>query len=196
MYFTSDTHFNHKNVIGYCNRPYANTFEMDKALIQNWNNTVKKDNEHVYVLGDFAMCGTKYMKEILSQLKGHKILVKGNHDKDAATMFEMGFDKVVENELISMGNQKVLLSHFPYHPIKQHNTWNDKVVLHQMDDHVDNRYLHKRILDDGKTILLHGHVHQAWKTKGERMINVGVDVWDYKPVNHEQLIALINKGLK
>lgn len=190
MYFTSDPHFGHRNVIDYCKRPYANTKEMDQALIENWNATVKKDKEYVYVLGDFAFAGKEYTKEILSKLKGYKILVKGNHDKDAKTMLELGFDRVVENDRIKVGNHNVLVSHFPYHPVRQHVTFNGKVVYQGLDAGVDNRYLHKRILDDGKTWLLHGHVHTAWKVK-DRMINVGVDQWDMKPVNHERLLAII-----
>lgn len=190
MYFTSDTHFNHVNVINYCKRPYANTKEMDQALIENWNATVKKDKEYVYVLGDFAFAGKEYTKQILSQLKGYKILVKGNHDKDAKTMLELGFDRVIENDRIKVGSHNVLVSHFPYHPVTQHVTFNGKVVYQGLSAGVDNRYLHKRILDDGKTWLLHGHVHTAWKTKG-RMINVGVDQWNMKPVNHEILAEII-----
>lgn len=190
MYFTSDLHFNHKNVINYCKRPYADTKEMDKSLIENWNNTVKKDNELVYVLGDFAFCGKQYMTAILSQLRGKKILVKGNHDPKAHVMLECGFDEVIENDRIKIGNHSVLVSHFPYHPVTQHFVMGDR-IQQSIDKEVDDRYLHKRILDDGKTWLLHGHVHTAWKVNG-RMINVGVDQWNMKPVGHERLLEIIN----
>ena len=188
IWFTSDTHFNHANVIGYCKRPYANTTEMDKALIENWNSCVKK-NEHIYVLGDFAMCSNEYRKAILSQLKGYKILVKGNHDKDTKIMLEVGFDKVIENDRIKIGNTHLLVSHFPYHPVTQHITLGKKIIQ-KIEPDVDTRYLHKRILNDGKTWLLHGHVHTAWKVKGN-MINVGVDQWNMKPVGHERLLDII-----
>lgn len=192
IWFTSDPHFAHRNVIQYCNRPWENTKLMDESLIENWNKCVRK-KDHIYVLGDFAFAGKEYTKSILSRLNGFKILVKGNHDKDAKTMLELGFDKVVENERVRIGNVDVLLSHFPYHPVKQHITFGNKIIYHGIDDNVDNRYLHKRILDDGKTWLLHGHVHQAWKVR-ERMINVGVDVWNYKPVGHERLLEIITGG--
>lgn len=161
---------------------------MDKALIENWNATVKK-NEHIYVLGDFAMCSNEYRKAILSQLKGYKILVKGNHDKDTKVMLEVGFDKVIENDRIKIGNHHVLVSHFPYHPVTQHVTLGNKIIQ-KIEKDVDTRYLHKRILNDGKTWLLHGHVHTAWKVKGN-MINVGVDQWNMKPVGHERLLDII-----
>lgn len=192
IWFTSDTHFGHQKVIDYCKRPFQDVKLMEEALIENWNKRVKK-NEQVYVLGDFAFTGREKMKEILSKLKGQKILVKGNHDKDARSMLEAGFQKVVENERIKIGNTSVLLSHFPYHPVTQHITYGDKVLYHGIDKNVDNRYLHKRIIDDGKTWLIHGHVHQHWKVR-ERMINVGVDVWDYSPVGHERLLEIINGG--
>ena len=165
---------------------------MKEALINNWNTCVKK-NEHIYVLGDFSFGDKEYTRQVLSRLNGYKILCKGNHDRDTESMLELGFDKVVENERIRIGHTDVLISHFPYHPVTQHNTWQGRVVLHKMDDGVDGRYLHKRILDDGNTWLLHGHVHTAWKIK-ERMINVGVDVWDWKPVSHERLLEIIKGG--
>ena len=91
IYVTSDTHFNHKNIIEYCNRPYSSVEEMNKAIIDNWNSVVK-DEDTVYVLGDFCLGGKEAIKELCSQLKGHKILIKGNHDHGTNTTYkEAGF---------------------------------------------------------------------------------------------------------
>ncbi|MBX4152323.1 hypothetical protein [Paenibacillus lautus] len=57
VYYTSDTHFCHKNILHYENRPYQDTEEMDAALIEKWNNVVSK-NDTVYHLGDFVFGGT------------------------------------------------------------------------------------------------------------------------------------------
>lgn len=54
-YFTADTHFFHKNIIRYCDRPFESITKMNNVMINNWNNTVGK-NDTVYALGDFAMC--------------------------------------------------------------------------------------------------------------------------------------------
>lgn len=52
-YYISDTHFGHKNVIRYDNRPFDSIEEMDEAMIQLWNETVN-DADAVYILGDFS----------------------------------------------------------------------------------------------------------------------------------------------
>ena len=72
IYFISDTHFNHKNIIKYCNRPFKDVEEMNKVLIENWNNTVTDFNT-IFHLGDVALTNESEMKEIISKLKGKKI---------------------------------------------------------------------------------------------------------------------------
>ncbi len=65
---------------------------------------------------------------------------------------------------IRLGKKSVQLSHFPF-----------------QGNNVDPRYPEKHPIDTGG-YLLHGHVHQHWKHQG-RMLNVGVDVWDFYPVS-------------
>ena len=69
IFFISDTHFGHTNIIKYCNRPFNNTDEMDTALIKNWNAKVPKDGI-VYHLGDFAWGSINYWEKIREQLNG------------------------------------------------------------------------------------------------------------------------------
>ena len=79
LFFTSDSHFNHENIIRFCKRPFKDTKEMDEALINNWNNVVGQDDT-VFHLGDFAFGGSELWNGVLNQLNGHKILIVGNHD--------------------------------------------------------------------------------------------------------------------
>lgn len=54
IYFTSDHHFWHENIISYCKRPFASVEEMNEKMVQYWNDVVK-DKDEVYYLGDFSM---------------------------------------------------------------------------------------------------------------------------------------------
>ena len=40
VYYISDLHFGHANIIKLCNRPFSDVNEMNEALIANWNNKV------------------------------------------------------------------------------------------------------------------------------------------------------------
>ena len=113
VYFTADTHFGHSTLIGYDERPYKTSDEMDEFLIQNWNETVRKQ-DRVYHLGDFSWRGSAFTKEILKQLNGQIHLVKGNHDK-------------LNKELLSMlEGQKIYLCHYALRTWvgKERGVWN------------------------------------------------------------------------
>lgn len=78
IWFTSDTHFGHENIIYYAGRPFEDTDDMDEAMIENWNQSVKPQ-DLVYHLGDFSMTATRG-KEVRKLLNGTIRLVVGNHD--------------------------------------------------------------------------------------------------------------------
>lgn len=82
IYFTSDTHFWHKNIIrpDYSNRPYNSIEEMNESFIDNWNKTVS-NTDTIYHLGDVSFGNRESTGAILKRLNGKKILIKGNHDK-------------------------------------------------------------------------------------------------------------------
>ena len=73
IYFTSDTHFGHANIIKYCKRPFANVDEMNIALVAAWNAKVKPEDT-VYHLGDV----TFKRLDMVPLLNGTKILIRGN----------------------------------------------------------------------------------------------------------------------
>lgn len=79
IFFTSDLHFNHTNIIKYENRPFKNKEEMNKQLIANWNAKVGKDDE-IYIMGDIAFGNPEEIVPILKQLNGKKYMIRGNHD--------------------------------------------------------------------------------------------------------------------
>lgn len=125
-YFISDTHFNHKNIIRYCDRPFEDVKEMNETMITYWNKTVKP-NDTVYHLGDFSLCNKSSSELIARKLNGKKILIRGNHDKRSDKWFlDIGFNKVCKK--LRIGNY--LLSH---RPIK-----NLKVGLINIHGHIHN----------------------------------------------------------
>ena len=125
VFFTSDTHFNHKNIIRYCNRPWNggkdtdgqlivsddNVKEMNEAIIAAWNKVVPP-NALVWHLGDFALGDRSKIPEIVARLNGRINLVLGNHDhKDVKRFLDAGFNRVYDHPVLI--NKFVVLTHEP-----------------------------------------------------------------------------------
>ena len=180
-FWTSDLHFGHANIICYCHRPFTDVEHMDEALIDRWNETVAADDE-VWVLGDFALGTIAETLPLAHRLHGRKVLVAGNHDRCWAgaggrsgrwvqTYLDAGFAEVMQGWVpVRVGPYDALACHLPY----------------EGDSHDDDRFVSQRPTDHGQ-LLLHGHVHEQWRIRGHQ-INVGVDVWDYRPVSDETIL--------
>ena len=195
-WYTSDPHYGHENVIKYCNRPFRSIGQMDRVFINNWNELVKPTDK-IAVIGDFSL-SMKPVLDVTPQLNGEKYLFVGNHDKCWPRKPVM-WEKVVEYKAagwhevyieaintITLNGKRVQIhmAHLPYKPGEAELAAAEGYEL---------RYLDQRPEDEGK-ILLHGHVHQHWKLKG-RMLNVGVDVWDYKPASKVQIEEILRDTL-
>ena len=118
-YYISDLHISHKNAISFDNRPYNNVYEMDEDIIRRWNSVVK-DEDTVYVLGDMFWCKIPEAIAILNRLKGKKILIKGNHDRVHDKTFREKFEKITEYLEIEDNGRKVVLCHYPIVCFKNH----------------------------------------------------------------------------
>ena len=182
-WFTADLHLGQPNIIRHCGRPYWAVAQMDADLVRRWNRIVA-DDDTVWVLGDV---GAMAALPLVRFLRGTKHLISGNHDHcwpgngllaDAARVMYLavGFATIRTGAEIDLGGERVALSHFPY----------------VGDSHGADRFVAWRPPDDGGWIV-HGHVHNAWRHRG-RMINAGVDVWDYAPVAAETVLELIRAG--
>ena len=79
VFFTSDTHLYHGNIIRFCNRPFKDVDMMNETIISNWNNTVGQD-DIVFHLGDFCLGGSAEWTKMLDRLNGRIYLIMGNHD--------------------------------------------------------------------------------------------------------------------
>ena len=77
IFFISDPHFNHGNIIKFCARPWETKEEMTEAMINNWNSVVGPD-DIVFCLGDFMWASS--WNTTLERLNGHIHLIWGNHE--------------------------------------------------------------------------------------------------------------------
>lgn len=188
VWFTADLHLGHENIIRYCDRPFRDADEMNMELVRRWNEVVAP-TDTVYVLGDFALGDIARTLAITTILMGRKVLVAGNHDRCwernpgyptqpwVDEYLRVGFAEVLQGTIrLDVGGTSVQACHFPF----------------VGDSHDGDRFDSHRPVDDGGW-LLHGHVHEKWQRR-DRMINVGVDVWDFTPVSEAQLAELIESA--
>lgn len=163
-YVYGDPHFYHKQIITYCKRPFTSVEKMNRTLINNYNQIVKKD-DIVYILGDLMIENDpQRMQVIASKLNGQKCLILGNHDKIKVWDYvNAGFASVHTALRI---RENVYLSHDPA----------VKVAL------------------PDEAILIHSHIHTLWKViKDKKLINGGVDMWGFKPVLVDECLKLLEE---
>ena len=182
-WWTSDLHFGHRNIVQLCDRPFADSDEMDAALVDRWNDHVSGDDE-VWVVGDWSLCRITYALEIVAALNGKITIIAGNHDpfwaghskgvaRATERFLEAGIARIEQGPVsTTIGGVPVTVSHFPY---RDHNP-----TGRYPEQHPEVR----------SAPLIHGHVHELWKTAGWQ-INVGVDVWDFCPVPEPTVAAFV-----
>lgn len=137
-WFISDTHFSHNNIIKYTGRPFETVEEMNRCLINNWNDSIGKDDQ-VFFLGDFGLGDIDHLQTICSQLNGKKICIRGNHDKNADWMMRLGFQIVLESAFIKIGKHIVELIHIPSNPAPSHFQLHGHVHNKRPDKVIDNQ---------------------------------------------------------
>lgn len=164
-FLISDSHFNHSNIIKYCDRPFKDVEEMNKGMIEKWNSVVSKD-DIVYHLGDFAFGKRSFIESIVQQLNGRIYLVLGNHDSHSIKGYmECGFEKVYDKPIIY--NDYFILSHQPIE-------WLDQ---------------------NGVFANIYGHIHNdpryQWITA--RSFNVSAEVLNFMPIEFDKVVEMMKQ---
>lgn len=199
IWFSADAHFDHCNIILYTGRPFytmkdvhgSGTHEiglksgewvenlmwasdeskircckwMNDSLVDNWNSIVSPEDV-VYHLGDFCFKRENTFQRFTEKLNGTIVHIQGNHD------YNNGVKTYITKAVMEFGGKVVLAQHHPPSMPSEVPEWCDFVLC--------------------------GHVHQYWKHMflngcDVPIINVGVDVWDYKPVSTESILKLYDK---
>ena len=166
VWVTSDLHLSHDREFVWKVRGFNNVYEMNRAIIENWNNVVAPDDD-VYVLGDLCLGGEQSLevnRKMLASLKGNIHIVRGNHDSDARISMYDGLWNVVEIEnaiYLKYKGYTFYMSHYP-----------------TMTANLEKETLKACLIN------LYGHTHQKSNFYNDipYMYHVGVDSHDCRPV--------------
>ena len=183
-FYISDLHFGHANIVKFDGRPFFTIDEMDQKLISNWNETVSPDDT-VYILGDFCWLKEARWIEILDQLKGHKVLVLGNHDlQNPSKELWSKFEDISDYKEIDDVGRKVIMSHYPIMCYK--NSYNRNVYMLYGHVHMTKEYEHVKQW----TEQLRAAHTRPWDNLGQ-LYNVGcmLPYMDYRPRTLDEIIS-------
>jgi calcineurin-like phosphoesterase family protein len=170
VFFTSDTHFGHKNIIKYCNRPFNDVEEMNETLIENWNNKVGS-GDWVFHLGDFCFISDREIqRKLINRLNGKIFIVLGNHDKKLDVTLFRGSEKssLFEVDFLIDGiKTRFVLCHYAM------RVWNKSHV---------------------GSIHLYGHSHGSLPDDpNARSMDIGTDCHNYAPISIEDVMNIMAK---
>lgn len=182
IWFTSDHHFFHANILRYCAstrvmnsriQPIQNIEEMHESLIENWNAKIQP-NDDVYVLGDFSFGKTEETKALMDRLNGCLHLVRGNHDHkricglDRWEWVKDYHELKVPDEEMDL-DQVIVMFHYPI------ESWNKR---------------------HHGSFMLHGHCHGTLKSADHMArLDVGVDCHNLYPISYEEVKFLMTKKI-
>jgi calcineurin-like phosphoesterase family protein len=170
LFFTSDHHFGHANIIRFCNRPFESVEEMDEVLIQRWNEKVQPD-DLVYHLGDFGLTSKEHLASILDRLNGTIHLIAGNHEGSAMQhrrrfqWIKDFYELKVKDPEKENGVQRIILFHYAM------RTWRG---ARRGNWH------------------LYGHSHGNLPDLEDQLsFDIGVDCHDFYPLSYEEVKAIM-----
>lgn len=112
IWFISDHHFNHKNIIKFSERPFRDLHHMENMLVEQHNDMVKEDDIAI-IVGDFGFCGTTEGKRILERMNGYIILILGNHDVYHNKFKDFGYKEVYICLPLLYNDIQMIISHYP-----------------------------------------------------------------------------------
>jgi calcineurin-like phosphoesterase family protein len=189
IWFTSDTHFNHKNIVRgtsswgtlgegshQSTRDFDTLEEHNQTLIDNFNQLIKPGDEW-YHLGDVAFGGHENIKVFMDAINCKNVhLIFGNHDqhiepvdspyrklfKSCRQRFELSL-RVGTETSGKFGKTRIFMSHYA------HRVWNQS---------------------HHGTIHLYGHSHGTLSGIGKSM-DVGVDTNNLYPYHLDEILDIM-----
>lgn len=164
IWFSSDYHIGHKNIIEHAKRPFDNIEEMAETIVARHNEVVKK-GDIIYLVGDTfwqRTVGFEQAGKFLRRLNGTRWLMEGNHDDELVYQLVPHAKQMHE---VKWDGHKIVACHYPM------LSWPGSF--------------------HGSTTV-HGHTHQKHQLTlpPKKIIHIGVDSWDFRPVSAEQIVVL------
>ena len=172
-YFTSDYHLGHENIIKYCMRPFEDVSEMNETIIKNHNARVKPEDV-VFFAGDFCFRnspGGKKGEGTILKAVDYIRRLNGNF-----VFIKGNHDRnnslktIIEKVIVNYGKNRICIVHNPIHADANYN------------------------------INLVGHIHEKWECRRlsdtSIMVNIGIDVWGFKPITFEEITKRYKQWLK
>ena len=159
IYFTSDWHLSHINIMKYSNRPFSSVEEMNDTIISNFYDTVKP-GATIYFLGDFSfdrVITENFFTKLPKNIHFH--FISGNHHKKTKNIIERFVDSYSNMKDIKINERKITLCHYAM------RVWN---------------------CSHFNSWQLYGHSHGTLSSVGKQC-DVGVDDWNFFPVRFEQI---------
>lgn len=191
-YYISDLHLFHANCLKFDGRPFNCVEDMHDAIRASWNNKVT-NGDMVFIVGDISYRGkNEDLIAFVSTLKGHKILIKGNHDDVSDYRYSQLFDEICDykeiQDSVDGNNYRVVLSHYPIFSWKNMGRGAILIHGHTHDSAEDNFYQEslKIMTDKG----LSSHIYKI----PPKAINVGcMKPWmGYEPRTLKELLKWEN----
>lgn len=188
VFFTSDLHFGHENVLRFDNRPFQTVEEMDAELIRRWNAKVGK-GDLVYVLGDFIWkTSTDNAPALIKSLNGQIVLIKGNHDRflhNAAAKKALAGLKDYDDINVTLSDgtsRRCILCHYfmPFYIGHRYNAIHLHGHSHNTEEADEERRIVKELKDKGYAL---------------KVYNVGCMYWDYEPVTLDEILQRETEAL-
>jgi len=165
IFLTADHHFDHTNILSYCNRPFKSVEEMNAVLVERWNSVVSR-NDIVYYLGDFAFGQDPAI--FRRRLNGQICLIPGSHDSAYSNkLLKANFGFIKLQYLLKKVTTPVWLCHY------QMRTWPQR-------------------WQGAWHAYAHSHGKIDYLTYPELSMDVGVDAWNFYPVSYEQFQEKMN----
>lgn len=176
IYYISDMHFGHENVLTFDRRPFQSVEEMAETIVSRWNARITNEDT-VYVLGDAFWKGEAQSMEIFRRLNGHKHLICGNHDRIKGNLGRL-WESISPYAEVNDGNRIVVLCHYP--------------ILFYRSQHYGAVMLYGHVHNSREQALVEKWQQELWAMGiPSRLINVGcmMDYMDYTPRTLEELLA-------